>query len=96
MELKEGSYTWSDFPIFRFKTVVLLVARQNGKSYIMSSRLLWRMLMWDGPEENPPLVLGTAHKLRLAEEILDLSFNALKKSAQLRRYIAKKKDTNGN
>lgn len=96
MELKEGSFTWSDFPIFRFKTVVLLVARQNGKSYIMSSRLLWRMLMWDGPEENPPLVLGTAHKLRLAEEILDLSFNALKKSAQLRRYIAKKKDTNGN
>ena len=95
MELKRGSYVWDEFPEFRFKTVILLVARQNGKSYIMSSRLLWRMLQWDGPEENAPLVLGTAHKLRLAEEILDLSFSALKNS-RLRHRIDRKKDTNGN
>src|SRR5699024_5911771 len=55
LELELGSFSYDDFPRLRFKTVLLLVARQNGKSFIMSNRLLWRMLMWDGPEDEPPL-----------------------------------------
>lgn len=95
LELAPGSFTSDEFPKLRYKTVLLLVARQNGKSFIMSTRLLWRMLMWDSPEVEPPLVLGAAHKLNAAEEILDLSTKALQRS-DARRYVARKSNVNGN
>lgn len=95
LELALGSFSTDDFPVLRFKTVLLLVSRQNGKSFIMSTRLLWRMFMWDGPEAEPPLILGAAHKLNAAEEILDLSTKALQRSAG-RKYIAHKSNVNGN
>lgn len=95
LELALGSFASDEFPVLRFKTVLLLVSRQNGKSFIMSTRLLWRMLMWDGPEAEPPLILGAAHKLNAAEEILDLSTKALQRSAG-RKYIAHKSNVNGN
>lgn len=95
LELAPGSFSHDEFPRLRFKTVLLLVSRQNGKSFIMSTRLLWRMLMWDGPEVEPPLILGAAHKLGAAEEILDLSTKALQRSAA-RKYIAHKSNVNGN
>lgn len=95
LELAPGSFAHDDFPVLRFKTVLLLVARQNGKSFIMSTRLLWRMLMWDGPEVEPALILGAAHKLGAAEEILDLSIKALRRSHG-RKYIAHQSNVNGN
>lgn len=48
---------------YRFKTVVLLVARQNGKSTLMQVLSLWRMYA-----EGAPLVIGTAQSLDIAEE----------------------------
>lgn len=48
---------------FRFRTVVLLVARQNGKSTLMQVLSLWRMFV-----DGAPLVIGTAQNLDLAEE----------------------------
>lgn len=96
MELAPDSLTTDEYPNFRYKTVILLVARQNGKSYVMSTRLLWRMFLWDGPEINPPLLLGTAHKLMAAEEILDLSYNAIRKSPKLRGWIKRKSNVNGD
>ncbi len=48
---------------FRFRTVVLLVARQNGKSTLMQVLTLWRMYM-----DGAPLVIGTAQDLDTAEE----------------------------
>ena len=48
---------------FRFKTVVLLVARQNGKSTFMQALALWCMYV-----EGAPLVIGTAQNLDIAEE----------------------------
>lgn len=48
---------------YRFKTVVLLVARQNGKSTLMQVLSLWRMYA-----ESAPLVIGTAQSLDIAEE----------------------------
>ena len=48
---------------YRFKTVVLLVARQNGKSTLMQVLTLWRMFA-----EGAPLVIGTAQSLDIAEE----------------------------
>lgn len=48
---------------YRFRTVVLLVARQNGKSTLMQVLSLWRMYV-----EGAPLVIGTAQNLDVAEE----------------------------
>lgn len=48
---------------YRFKTVLLLVARQNGKSTLMQVLSLWRMFA-----DGAPLVIGTAQSLDIAEE----------------------------
>lgn len=80
LELAPGSFTWDESPVLRFETVILLVARQNGKSYVVSSRALWRMFMWEAASGEPPLILGTAHKESAAEEIKDLAVHALKAS----------------
>ena len=45
LELAAGSFTWDEHPILRFKTVLILIARQNGKSFIASVRMLWRMFI---------------------------------------------------
>lgn len=86
LELALGSFSYDEFPQLRFKTVLLLVSRQNGKSFIMSRRLLWRMLMWEGPETEPALILGAAHKLPAALEIMELSAKAVQRSAG-RKYL---------
>ena len=49
---------------FRFRIIVLLVARQNGKSLLLQILALWRMFV-----DGAPLVLGTAQNLDIAEEI---------------------------
>ena len=84
LELVEGSFTSDPYPQFRYSTVLILVARQNGKSYWMSTRALWRMFMWEGPADDPTLILGAAHKLDAAEEIMDLALKAIKRSDEFR------------
>ncbi|QDQ97975.1 terminase [Tomitella fengzijianii] len=49
---------------FRFRTVLLLVARQNGKSTLLLVLTLWRMFV-----DEAPLVLGTAQNLDISEEL---------------------------
>ena len=51
---------------FRFRTVVLLVARQSGKSTLMLVLTLWRMYL-----DRAQLVIGTAQNLDLSEELWD-------------------------
>src|SRR5438128_1399318 len=48
---------------YRFRTVVLLVARQNGKSTLMQVLSLWRMYL-----DAARLIIGTAQNLDIAEE----------------------------
>lgn len=48
--------------MFRFRTVLLLVARQNGKSTLLMVLSLWRLYV-----DGAPLVLGTAQNLDIAE-----------------------------
>lgn len=48
---------------FRFRTVLLLVARQNGKSLVMQVLTLWRMCV-----DASTLILGTAQNLDVSEE----------------------------
>lgn len=47
----------------RFRTVVVLVGRQNGKTTLMLVLALWRMYV-----DRAPLVLGTAQNLDVSEE----------------------------
>ncbi|MDJ1113227.1 terminase large subunit domain-containing protein [Microbacterium dauci] len=66
----------------RFRTAVVLVARQNGKSTLAQVLTIWLLFVWGWP-----LVLGTAQDLDVAEslweEVVDLvesneELNALK------------------
>lgn len=49
---------------FRFRKVVLLVGRQNGKSTILQVLTLWRMYL-----DDCKLTIGTAQNLDVAEEV---------------------------
>lgn len=49
---------------FRFRKVILLVARQNGKSLILQVLTLWRMYL-----DDCRLTIGTAQNLDVAEEV---------------------------
>lgn len=55
----------------RFRTVVVLVARQNGKSTLAQVLTIWLLFVWGWP-----LVLGTAQDLDVAEtlweEVVDI------------------------
>lgn len=53
----------NDDGTYRFRTVLLLVARQNGKSTLMLVLALWSMYV-----QGSPLVIGTAQNLDIAEE----------------------------
>ncbi len=49
---------------FRFKRVLLLVSRQNGKTTLIKALLLWRLFV-DGAE----MVIGAAQSLGDAEDV---------------------------
>lgn len=51
---------------FRFRTVVVMVARQNGKTTIVEVKNLWKMFVL-----GVPLIIGTAQDLDMAEESWD-------------------------
>lgn len=61
-------------PVFRFRKVVLLVGRQNGKSTVMQALSLWRLFV-----DRCGLVIGTAQDLEVAEtlwaESLDMALD---------------------
>lgn len=69
-------------PTFRFRKVILLVARQNGKSTVMQALTLWRMFV-----DRCSLVLGTAQDLEVAEslwaESLDLALDTEELKAEV-------------
>ena len=94
LELEPGYETGDPRPKLRYETVVLLVSRQNGKSFVLSARLLWRMFTWKNREKEL-LILSTAHKLSLAEEILDAAHRTVSISGMHDR-IMQRSNTNGN
>ncbi len=51
---------------FRFRVLLLLVARQNGKTTLMVVMILWRLF-----QDGAPKVIGTSTKLEQAEETWD-------------------------
>ncbi len=75
---------------YRFKTVVLLVARQNGKSTLMQVLTLWRMFA-----EGAPLVIGTAQSLDIAEEQWQGAIELAEGIPELAEHIEHVDKTNG-
>lgn len=51
---------------FRFRTVLVLVARQNGKTSVVEFKNLWKMFVL-----RVPMVIGTAQNLDVSEESWD-------------------------
>lgn len=66
-------------PLFRFRKVVLLVGRQNGKSTVMQALTLWRMFV-----DRCNLVIGTAQDLEIAESLLRESYELAEEVDELK------------
>lgn len=76
---------------YRFRTVLVLVARQNGKTHLSRTISLWRLYV-DGAR----LVLGTAQDLGIARESLDAAHDAAKEVPDLAAEILTRRRTNGD
>jgi phage terminase large subunit-like protein len=72
---------------YRFRTVLVLMARQNGKTTLMQVLALWRMFvdMFDVPTG---LVIGTAQNLDIAEEAWAAAVEMAQGNAELALEIA--------
>lgn len=75
---------------YRFRTVVLLVGRQNGKSTLLQVYALWRMYV-----DRAPLVIGTAQNLDIAEEQWAAAVTLAEENEELAAEIVDVKRTNG-
>ena len=62
----------------RFRTVILLMARQNGKSTLSQILALWFMFVFQAP-----LVIGTAQDLDVAEEIWQGAVDLVEETPEL-------------
>lgn len=75
---------------FRFRTVVVLVARQNGKTTIVEIKNLWKMYVL-----GIPLVIGTAQDLDMAEESWEKAVEIVESIPELNAEKAHVDKTNG-
>ena len=76
--------------MYRFRTVVLLVARQNGKSTLLLILALWRMYV-----DGAPLVIGTAQNLDISEELWTAAVDIAESIPELAEMIEHVDKTNG-
>jgi hypothetical protein len=75
---------------FRFRTLLVLVARQNGKTSIVEVKNLWKMFVL-----GVPLVIGTAQKLDYAEESWEKAVEIAESIPELASEIKHVDKTNG-
>lgn len=75
---------------YRFRTVLVLVARQNGKSRVLQVLSLWRMYI-----DGAPLVIGTAQNLDIAEEQWSMAIELAQENDDLAEEIEHVNRTNG-
>lgn len=71
-------------PLFRFRKVIVLVARQNGKSTLSQVLALFFLYVL-----GTNLVLGTAQDLDTAEEVWDGALDIIEETPQLAELAAK-------
>lgn len=74
----------------RFRTVVVLIARQNGKSTLSQVLAIWIICVWGWP-----LVLGTAQDLETAEEVWQGAVDMVEESEELAPLLDKIVKVNG-
>lgn len=74
----------------RFRTVVVLIARQNGKSTLSQVLALWFMIVWGWP-----LVLGTAQDLETAEEVWQGAVDLVEEDDELSKLLKRVVKVNG-
>ena len=75
---------------FRFRIILLLVARQNGKSTVAQVLVLWAMFVL-----GVLLILGTAQNLDTSEETWEGAVNLVEESEQLAPLLDKVVRVNG-
>jgi hypothetical protein len=84
LELHPTEVDENNDPVFRFRKVVLLVGRQNGKSTVMQALTLWRMYI-----DRCSLVIGTAQDLEVAESLWAESVEMAEETEELATEISK-------
>lgn len=75
---------------FRFRTVLVLVARQNGKTTIVEVKNLWKMFVL-----RVPLVVGTAQNLDISEESWEKAVEIVEGIPDLAAEVTHVDRTNG-
>lgn len=76
---------------FRFRIVIILVSRQNGKSHLKRIVTLWRMFM----DEDAKLILGTAQDVAQASYQWNLALTAVRSCWFLENKLASVRRVNG-
>lgn len=76
---------------YRFRVVLVLVARQNGKSHLIRVIILWRMFM-----QQRLRVLGVAQDVSLAREQWNLAQEMIHDCADLEAEWGKARNVNGD
>ncbi len=76
--------------LFRFRTIVLLVARQNGKTTLVAILVLWAMCVF-----GMRLTLGTAQDLDTAEESWDRARELIEETPELAEMLDRVTRVNG-
>jgi hypothetical protein len=69
---------------FRFRTVLVLVARQNGKTTLVEVKNLWKMFIL-----RVPMVIGTAQNLDVSEESWDKAVEMVESIPELNAEVPK-------
>ena len=85
LELRDDGHT------YRFRTLLVLVARQNGKTTLMLVLALWRLYL-----DHARLVIGTAQNLDVAEEAWGAAVEMAEGVPELQAEIASVDKTNGH
>jgi phage terminase large subunit-like protein len=75
---------------FRFRTILILVARQNGKTSIIEIKNLWKMFVL-----GVALVIGTAQNLDISEESWDKAVEIVESIPELNAEVVHVDRTNG-
>lgn len=75
---------------FRFRTVLILVARQNGKTSIIEVKNLWKLFVLQ-----VPLVVSTAQDLDVSEESWDKAIEIIESIPDLDAELAHVNKVNG-
>jgi hypothetical protein len=75
---------------FRYRTILILIARQNGKTTLIEAKNLWKMFVL-----RVPLVIGTAQNLDISEESWDKAVEIAKSIPELAAEVLHVDKTNG-